>query len=249
VSEESSLELSYRLLGASREPSPSTEKDGALRSFQIPEEDNIDIDDVLLIETHEAEAVDHRRALDYDRLLLIGRQLLIALGEDPDSEGVRGTPRRFANWWREFIEHDAGQLDTTFEIGHHDQTVVVSGLRVWSICQHHLLPFRCELAIGYKPIGRVLGLSKIARLANKHARQLQLQERLCDGIAEDLARLSGSSDVAVAARGEHLCMAMRGVRAPATVTSTTMHGIFRSDRGAREEFLRLISPCAHTGQF
>ena len=114
------------------------------------------------------------KKVDYPRLLELGRELLIAIGEDPDREGLQDTPRRWANWWREFIEYDAGTTDTSFNSVSTDQMVCVSGMRVFSLCEHHLLPMWCDVAIGYIPRDKVLGLSKFARIAHKFAHQLQV---------------------------------------------------------------------------
>lgn len=177
--------------------------------------------------------------MDHAALLRIGRELLVALGEDPGRDGLADTPRRFADLWREFVEYDPGRVGTTFEAAGADQMVVVSGIRVWSLCEHHLLPFWCDLAVGYVAAGRVLGLSKFARIAHRHAHRLQVQERLTQEVAESVAALTGSPDVAVRARGEHLCMAMRGIRTPALMTSSVMRGVFRDRPEARAEFLQL----------
>lgn len=178
------------------------------------------------------------RRVDVPALERIGRELLVAIGEDPDREGLRDTPTRWARWWREFIEHDPGRVETAFTSATADQMVVVSGMRAWSLCEHHLLPFWCDVTVAYIPAGRVLGLSKFARVAHKHTRRLQVQERLVGGVADEVADLAGTSDVAVVARGEHLCMTMRGVRTPAMMTSSVLRGAFR-DPAARGEFLAL----------
>jgi GTP cyclohydrolase I len=117
--------------------------------------------------------------------------------------------------------------------------VVVSGVRVWSLCEHHLMPFSCDVTVGYVARGLVLGLSKFARIAHKHAHSLQVQERLGQQIADDVARASGSPDVAVLCRGVHLCMAARGVRSDGVMTSSVLRGAFRHTPSARAEFLDL----------
>lgn len=178
--------------------------------------------------------------VNYNALLTIGRELLQAIGEDPERPGVKDTPRRFADWWREFIEYQPGSLDTCFESVTTDQMVTVSGMRVWSLCEHHLLPFWCDVSIGYIAGEQVLGLSKFARIAHKYAHQLQLQERLCHQIADEVTQIVGTQDVAVLASGRHLCMEMRGIRTPGTMTSSIMRGLFRKDSNARMEFLRLV---------
>lgn len=177
--------------------------------------------------------------VDYDRLERLGRELLKAIGEDPAREALVDTPRRWAAWWREFIDFDPGRVDTTFESEGSGQLVVVSGLRVWSLCEHHLLPFWCDVSIGYRPTDRVLGLSKFGRIAHAHAHALQVQERLVEGIASEVADLTGSDDVIVLAEGQHLCMTMRGVKTPALMSSTALRGVFAEDASARAEFYRL----------
>ncbi len=180
------------------------------------------------------------KKVDYDKLLELGRELLVAIGEDPGREGLQDTPRRWADWWREFIEYDAGKTDTTFEAVSVDQMVCVSGIRVFSLCEHHLLPMWCDVAIGYITADKVLGLSKFARIAHKFAHQLQLQERLGEQIADEVSAITASEDVAVVVRGEHLCMSSRGIRTPGVMTTSVMRGVFRSQFETRMEFLRLI---------
>jgi len=177
--------------------------------------------------------------VDYDALKRIGTDLLTAIGEDPERPGIVDTPRRFADWWREFIEYDPGVVDTTFEAETVDQLVVVKGMGVWSLCEHHLLPFRADVTIGYITDGKVLGLSKFARIAHKHAHSLQLQERLCQQIGDEVAAVTGSQNVAVLASGEHLCMTMRGIQTPALMRSSSLRGLFREDHRTRDEFLRM----------
>lgn len=170
----------------------------------------------------------------------LARRLLTEIGEDPDREGLRDTPARYARWWREFTGYDPGTVGTLFETTSSGQTVTVSDLRVWSLCEHHLLPFNCSLTIAYRPAKQLLGLSKFARIAHQHAHRLQVQERLVAGIAEDVLRITESPDVAVIGRGEHLCMTMRGVRTVGLMTSTSYHGVFAEEGPARSELLSLV---------
>jgi GTP cyclohydrolase IA len=169
------------------------------------------------------------------------REILAAIGEDPGRDGLRDTPRRFADWWREFVAHDPGRTETAFALEEADQLVAVRGMRVWSLCEHHLLPFRCDLTVGYIARDRILGLSKFGRLAHRAAHRLQLQERLASDLADDIGRLAGTPDVAVLARGEHLCMTMRGVRTPAEMASSVVRGAFRDDPRVRAEWLALAA--------
>jgi len=177
-----------------------------------------------------------------DPLVDIGRRLLKEIGEDPDRDGLRTTPERFARWWREFIEYDPGTISTLFETTTSDQMVTVSDIEVWSLCEHHLLPFRCSITISYRPTGSLLGLSKFARIAHRHAHRLQVQERLVSDIAQDVSAITGSPDVAVVARGEHLCMTMRGIKTSANMTSTSYLGAFGVDATLRAELLAITRP-------
>jgi GTP cyclohydrolase I len=189
---------------------------------------------------HSAQFERKPKRVDYPRLLALGRELLLAIGEDPEREGLRETPHRWANAWREFIEYDPGTTETTFASASSDQLVCVSGIRVASLCEHHLLPFWCDVSIGYIPNAKVLGLSKFARIAHQFAHRLQLQEQLGEQIADEISRITGTQNVAVVLKGEHYCMAARGIRSPARMTSSVMRGVFRTESQTRMEFLRLI---------
>jgi GTP cyclohydrolase I len=175
----------------------------------------------------------------YKKLCKLGEQLLLILDEDPRRDGLRDTPQRFAKHWQEFLNYDAGKIETTFESISVDQMVAVSKIRVWSLCEHHLLPFWCDLSVGYITKAKVLGLSKIPRICQRHAHRLQLQERLVDDIATDLSRLTESPDVAVVGVGLHTCMAMRGIKSDSFMTSSVMRGRFKSNHHTRMEFLSL----------
>ncbi|MEU2232589.1 GTP cyclohydrolase I [Streptomyces vietnamensis] len=176
-----------------------------------------------------------RPRVDRERVADLCRQLLEAVGEDPEREGLQGTPQRFARWWTEFLDHAPGRTDTVFEEdlpAGTDRVVIVRGIVAWSLCEHHLMPMRLELTIGYRPCGSVLGLSKFARIVDAHVHRLQLQERIVDGVAADVAKATGSADVGVVADGAHLCMSMRGVRQDqARTLSHSLSGAF-ADGGA-----------------
>ena len=150
------------------------------------------------------------------------------------------TPNRFARWWKEFIDYDPGTIETTFafESFRTDQMVVCAGVPVFSLCEHHLLPFRCEISMAYIASEHVLGLSKFARIAHKFPHRLQVQERLVHQIADEITAITDARDVAVLARGEHLCMQMRGIKSDGLMSTSVMRGLFRST-DAREEFLTL----------
>lgn len=178
--------------------------------------------------------------MNTDRLTQIGYDLLEAIGEDPARSGLQGTPERFARWWKEFIEYDAGRTDTLFDSLDTGQMIVVSPMRVWSLCEHHLLPFWCDVSIAYIPQGQVLGLSKFARIAHHAAHRLQIQENLIADISNMVQDITGVADIAVAASGVHLCMVMRGIQTQGVMTSTAMRGRFETDAALRSEFWRIV---------
>lgn len=179
------------------------------------------------------------------RLERLGFALLRELGVNPAEPGVKGTPLRWARMWRDFIERpDDGPLTTFEHTAGSDQMVIVSGMRVWSVCEHHLLPFWCDVTVGYLPGRRILGLSKFWRIAHRAAAKPQVQERLVREVADAVKAATGSPDVAVLAVGEHLCMTMRGVKTPARMTSSVMDGRFRELGTARGEFLTLATRSA-----
>ncbi len=179
------------------------------------------------------------KKVDHARIKSLVTELLEALGEDPNREGLLETPRRIANFWQEFIEYEPGKLDTTFSAVTHNQMVCVTGMKVWSMCEHHMLPFWCDISIGYIANDKVLGLSKFARIAHKHAHKLTLQEQLVSDISDELVNILGTEDVAVMAKGEHLCMTMRGIRTPHRMISSALNGQFHNVE-QRTEFLRLV---------
>ncbi|MFH8627509.1 GTP cyclohydrolase I [Streptomyces vietnamensis] len=173
---------------------------------------------------------------------LIGR-LLIELGEDPTREGLTGTPDRVAAWWSDFLSPAGAASATCFsESRLSDQLVVVGGLSVWSLCEHHMIPMNLQVTAGYLPEGEVMGLSKFGRIAQHFAGRLQVQERFTRQVAERLTDVIGHEDVAVAVRGLHLCMSMRGVRMEEART-TTVHagGRFSTDSILSQQFLTVAT--------
>jgi GTP cyclohydrolase I len=174
------------------------------------------------------------------------RELLIAVGEDPDREGLRATPYRVAKAYEEIfagLHVDPDEvLQTTFD-EHHDELVLVKDIPLYSTCEHHLVPWHGTAAVGYIPgeDGRITGLSKLARLVDLYARRPQVQERLTSQIADAMARRLEPQGVIVVIEAEHLCMAMRGVRKPGSRTMTSaVRGIFKDDPRTRAEALSLI---------
>lgn len=174
------------------------------------------------------------------------RELLIAVGEDPDREGLRDTPQRVAKSYDELLagldQDPADVLTAEFEVGH-DELVLVKDIELWSMCEHHLVPFFGVAHVGYIPSegGRVTGLSKLARLVDVYARRPQVQERLTTQIAEALVSRLQPRGVIVVIEAEHLCMAMRGVRKGGAKTVTSaVRGQLR-DPATRAEAMGLIT--------
>jgi len=178
-------------------------------------------------------------SVDYDKLVTAATLLLEGIGEDVGREGLVGTPDRIARMWAEFIDYDAGKVDSAFQSVQTDQMVIVRDLRVYSFCEHHAIPFWCDLSVGYLTGQRVLGLSKFARVAHKHAHKLQLQERLVHEIADEVMELTGSESVAVFAEGVHLCMTMRGIKTQGVMQTSVLRGMFQ-EHGTKAEFFELI---------
>jgi GTP cyclohydrolase I len=180
------------------------------------------------------------KKIDHAKVKSLVTELLTDLGEDPNREGLKETPRRIANFWRDFIEYEPGKLDTTFAAVKHNQMVCVTGMKVWSMCEHHMLPFWCDVSIAYIADDKVLGLSKFARIAHKHAHKLTLQEQLVSDISEEVRDILGTNDVAVLAKGEHLCMTMRGIQTPHRMISSALDGKFH-ETAQRLEFFNLVN--------
>ena len=175
------------------------------------------------------------------------RELLIAIGEDPDREGLKRTPARVANAYGEIfaglsVPDPDAVLETTFD-ENHDELVLVKDIPLYSICEHHLVPWHGTAAVGYIPgeDGRITGLSKLARLVDLYAKRPQVQERLTSQVADAVMRRLEPHGVVVVVQAEHLCMAMRGVRKPGSTTVTSaVRGIFKDDPRSRAEALSLI---------
>jgi GTP cyclohydrolase I len=183
---------------------------------------------------------------DQSRAEAAVRELLLAVGEDPDRQGLRDTPARVARSYREifaglYTDPDT-VLDTTFD-EEHDELVLVKSIPMYSTCEHHLVSFHGVAHVGYIPgtDGRVTGLSKLARVVDLYAKRPQVQERLTAQIADALVRKLDPRGVIVVIEAEHLCMAMRGVRKPgASTTTSAVRGLFKTSPASRAEALDLI---------
>jgi len=187
--------------------------------------------------THDSEDIAHLSVADKVRgILEISR-------DNHTRDGLLETPERFAraflDEWTRGYEDDAEEILKTFAAPEsYDEMVVVTGVPIYSLCEHHLTPFFGRAHVAYIPRDRVVGLSKIARLVDAHARRLQIQERITQDVCDDMERVLAPRGVAVQLRCRHLCMESRGARVPGTVTVTTaLHGVLKSSDAARAEFL------------
>ena len=183
--------------------------------------------------------------MDKERIERAVREILIAIGEDPDREGLLETPKRVARMYEEVflgLENDPEQLLKIFNEEKNEEMVVVRDIPLYSMCEHHLLPFVGKAHIVYIPgSGKVIGLSKLARIVDNFARRPQIQERLTSQIADFLMEHLEPQGVAVVIEAEHLCMTMRGARAAGAKTTTSaLRGSMRSDARTRSEALSLI---------
>jgi GTP cyclohydrolase I len=185
-------------------------------------------------------------AVDKPRIERAVREILEAIGEDPEREGLIDTPARVARMYEEIFEgmrvDPSEYLQTQFE-SDHDEMVMVRDIPMYSACEHHLLPWIGKAHVAYIPSddGRVTGLSKLARLVDAYAKRPQVQERLTSQIADELDRSLQPKGVMVVIEAEHLCMTMRGIRKPgATTVTSAVRGLFRQNVATREEAMRFI---------
>jgi len=182
--------------------------------------------------------------IDLERIRKAVVEILLAIGEDPEREGLKNTPQRVADMYQEILcglrSDPAEALQVGFE-ENHQEMVLLKDIPFYSICEHHLLPFHGKAHIGYIPSGRVVGISKLARVVEILARRPQLQERLTSQIADCIMENVKPRGVGVVIEAEHLCMIMRGIRKPGSLVITSANrGIFRSRQETRAEFLSLI---------
>jgi GTP cyclohydrolase I len=184
--------------------------------------------------------VEHEAAIDEAAVARAVSDLLRALGQDPTGESPRDTPRRVAQTYAELLRPRSFSPTTFPNDEAYDEMVVTRGIPFSSLCEHHLLPFVGVAHVAYLPDDRILGLSKLARVVEKFARRLQVQERLTTQVATWLTQHVQPKGVGVVLEAEHTCMTIRGVRAPGTKTLTSaLHGVLRDDRRTRAEFLAL----------
>ena len=189
--------------------------------------------------------------VDLDRIEAAVAEILVALGEDPNRDGLQETPARVARMYAEVCsglhEDPADYLIRTFDL-EHDEMVMVRDIPVYSLCEHHLLPFFGVAHVAYIPQkgGMITGLSKLARLVDSFSRRLQIQERLTSQVAGAIQRTLEPQGTLVVVEAEHLCMSMRGVQKPGAVTVTSaVHGVFRDEVSTRLEAMRFIEKGRH----
>jgi GTP cyclohydrolase I len=183
--------------------------------------------------------------VDLDKIERLTRELLVAIGEDPSREGLEKTPRRVAKALEFLTSGYRADLRTVINDAVFTQStnsmVIVKNIEVYSMCEHHMLPFYGRCHIGYLPTGKVFGVSKLARLVDMFARRLQLQERLTEQVSQAIMETIGATGVGVMIEARHLCMMMRGVEKQNSVMVTSsVLGSFRESQATREEFLSLI---------
>jgi GTP cyclohydrolase IA len=193
-----------------------------------------------------AAAAEGHPKIDRPRAEAAVRELLLALGEDPEREGLRETPARVARAYEEIFAglytNPDEVLDKTFD-EHHRELILVKDIPMFSLCEHHLVPFHGMAHVGYIPSedGRVTGLSKLARVVDLYARRPQVQERLTGQVADAMMRKLNPRGVIVVMEAEHLCMGMRGIRKPGSSTVTSaVRGIFQTSPTSRAEAMSLI---------
>ncbi|MHC8409627.1 GTP cyclohydrolase I FolE [Pseudomonas sp. Hz4] len=173
------------------------------------------------------------------------REILIGLGENPDREGLQDTPARAAKAMQ-YLCHGYEQsveeiVNGALFASDNDEMIIVDNIELYSLCEHHMLPFIGKAHVAYIPTGKVLGLSKIARLVDMFARRLQIQENLTRQIADAVQQVTGAAGVAVVIEAKHMCMMMRGVeKQNSTMNTSVMLGAFRDSSNTRQEFLQLI---------
>lgn len=184
--------------------------------------------------------------MDKERIEKAVREILAAIGEDPEREGLIETPRRIANMYEEIfngLNEDPGKyLEIYFEEENHEELVLVKDIPFYSVCEHHLVPFFGKAHVGYMPKGgKLTGLSKLARVVETVARRPQLQERLTSTVADVIMDKLSPYGVIVVVEAEHMCMTMRGVKKPGSKTVTSaVRGLFKKDAKSRAEAMTLI---------
>ncbi len=194
----------------------------------------------------EALPIESRQNMDLPKIENAVREILEAIGEDPDREGIRETPQRVARMYAEIFSGLHRDISKDIKVFHeegNDEMILIGDIPFYSMCEHHLLPFHGKAHVVYIPRdGKILGLSKVARIVDTLSRKPQLQERLTSEIADKITEAVDARSVCVIIEAEHLCMTMRGIRKPGSKTVTSaMRGGCRTDARTRNEALALIN--------
>lgn len=185
--------------------------------------------------------------MDKERVKKLVRELIIEIGEDPTREGLRETPERIANMYKEIFWGYDSDSELIVQFSEDSDVVIVRDIQFYSMCEHHMLPFFGKINIAYSPNGKVFGISKLVRLVEKYSKRLQIQERLTKNIADELYS-QGVKGVVVFADAEHLCMKMRGVKNNATLSSSAFRGIYEN-KEEKESIMKLVRKRASDSYF
>jgi GTP cyclohydrolase I len=187
------------------------------------------------------------KMIDKERIKKAVREILIAIGENPDREGLKDTPKRVSEFYSEVLNGQFSEpeeiLTVYYEQEQYDEIVLVRNISFYSLCEHHLLPFYGQAHIAYIPHKkRLLGISKLARLVELYSRRLQLQERITKHVADAIMKIARPLGVIVVIEAEHLCISMRGIKKPGSkIVTSAVRGIFLEDAKTRQEALLLIN--------
>ncbi len=185
--------------------------------------------------------------MNKERVKKLIRELIIEIGEDPTREGLRDTPERIANMYKEIFGGYDSDSELTVQFSEDSDVVIARDIQFYSMCEHHMLPFFGKIHIAYSPNGKVFGISKLVRLVEKYSKRLQIQERLTKNIADELYS-QGVKGVVVFADAEHLCMKMRGVKNNAMLSSSAFRGIYEN-KEEKESIITLIRKRASDSYF
>ena len=185
--------------------------------------------------------------MDKERVKKLIRELIIEVGEDPTREGLRDTPERIANMYKEIFGGYDSDSELTIQFSEDSDVVIARDIQFYSMCEHHMLPFFGKIHIAYSPNGKVFGISKLVRLVEKYSKRLQIQERLTKNIADELYS-QGVKGVVVFADAEHLCMKMRGVRNNAMLSTSAFRGIYEN-KEEKESIMTLVRKRASDSYF
>ncbi|MEK6965209.1 MAG: GTP cyclohydrolase I FolE [Thermoproteota archaeon] len=185
--------------------------------------------------------------MDEERVRKLIRELIIEIGEDPTREGLRETPNRIVDMYKEIFSGYDSDSELSIQFSEDSDAVIAKDIQFYSMCEHHMLPFFGKIHIAYSPNGRVFGISKLVRLVEKYSKRLQIQERLTKNIADELF-VQGVKGVAVVIEAEHLCMKMRGVKNDAKMTTHAFRGVYERKED-RKDIIAMIKNNTNSSSF